>query len=80
MPGRFIGGGEMNGKEVFDMIPEKPYQAVYLAIHGMKSAISEWDIPKIYKNSEDLYKACLKEGITWEKLINFDGYNESELT
>ena len=55
----------------------RPYAAKYAQLHGMQRLISEvW--PEVdyhkegYKSTEEVYKECLDEGMTWEELLDFD--------
>lgn len=60
--------------EDFD-VEQFPYTAKYIRLHGTLKCMSVWDLKEPYKSCEEVYKECLKQGITWEKLLNHSGYN-----
>lgn len=41
----------------------------YLLLHGLKSAISPFNLTGKYKTTEEVYGECLKKKIKWEELI-----------
>ena len=41
----------------------------YLLLHGLKSAISPFNLTGKYKTTEEIYGECLKRKIKWEELI-----------
>lgn len=43
----------------------------YLLLHGLKSAMSPFNLTGKYKTTEEVYGECLKRKIKWEELIEF---------
>lgn len=41
----------------------------YLLLHGLKSAMSPFNLTGKYKTTEEVYGECLKRKIKWEELI-----------
>jgi hypothetical protein len=41
----------------------------YLLLHGLKSAISPFNLTGKYKTTEEVYGECLKKEKLWEELI-----------
>jgi hypothetical protein len=41
----------------------------YLLLHGVKSAMSPYNLTGKYKTTEEIYGECLKRKIKWEELI-----------
>lgn len=60
------------------MIDERktPYTAQYFRLYGFTDGmISEtWDYMGEYKTAEDVYKACIENGCTWQTLL---GHNKN---
>ena len=55
-----------------DLARTRPYAARYIQLHGRFSAMSEkynTANMKGYKNTEDIYRECLKKGVTWQELV-----------
>lgn len=48
-----------------------PYLYEYVRIHGTRSFVSMWETGP-YKTQEDVYRAALEKGVTWEELLNYD--------
>lgn len=56
-----------------------PHTVEYLQKHGLGGAMSIWDLKHPYKTTEQVYKECLKRGVTWQQLLNFKGYSKNIL-
>lgn len=56
-----------------------PHTVKYLQKHGLGGAMSIWDLKHPYKTTEQVYKECLKRGVTWQQLLNFKGYSKNIL-
>jgi len=52
----------------------QPQAAIYAMLHGKWSLMSsKWPGADFgpYKSSEEVYKECLKKGVTWQELLNY---------
>lgn len=45
-----------------------PYTAEYLKKYGMKALASTFEVPPKFKNAEEMYKECIRQGKRWEKI------------
>jgi len=56
-----------------EMAETHPNKARYVQLHGNKVIPEQWFDGSIkpYKNLEEVYAACLKKGVTWEELLNY---------
>lgn len=56
-----------------------PYTLKYIQKYGYSEIMSKWDLKHPYKTTEQVYKECIKRGVTWKQLLNFKGYNKNIL-
>ena len=57
-----------------DLAETRPKAADYAQIYGPWALMSEtWNDAKLgkYKNTEEVYAACLEEGVTWQELLDY---------
>lgn len=53
---------------------EQPEAAKYAMLHGKTGLMSRnWNDADLgpYNSTEDVYKACLEKGVTWQELLNY---------
>lgn len=74
---------EIKCPALLSVIDEKKYPntANYYRLYGYKSGMmsEDWDNKGGYKTSEEVYKECIKQCVTWQKLLNFKGYEKGVL-
>ena len=54
---------------------EQPRAAVYAMLHGKWSLMSsKWPGVNLgpYKSTEEVYKTCVEQGVTWQELLNYE--------
>jgi len=53
----------------------RPYAARYAEKYGLWTMMSEdWNLANVsgYKSSEEVYRDCLRKGVTWQELLKYD--------
>ncbi len=51
-----------------------PYATRYCMLYGMHRLMSrEWTDIRPYRSQEEVYRACIEKGCTWEKLLDDKG-------
>ena len=68
-----------------DLARTRPQAAKYAQKYGKWNLMSEeWPSCDFYalgyKNSEEVYSACLKQGVTWQKLLNYQPDDGKDVT
>ena len=64
-----------------ELFQVKPYKARYAQLHENAVIPEKWfdgDISP-YKNTEEVYRACLEKGVTWQELLNYSPNKEATL-
>lgn len=56
-----------------ELAKTKPYKARYAQLHQNQVIPTEWFDGSIepYRNTEEVYQACLEKGVTWQELLNY---------
>ena len=61
---------------------EQPRAAIYAMLHGKWSLMSsKWPGVNFgpYKSTEEVYKACVEKGVTWQELLGYKPDNNITL-
>ena len=57
-----------------ELAATQPHAAIYASVHGKWNLMpGKWNDADLgaYKSTEDVYRACLKKGVTWQELLNY---------
>ena len=64
-----------------ELLQVRPYKARYAQLHRNMVIPEQWFDGSIkpYKNTEEVYKACLEKGVTWQELLHYSPYDDVDL-